>query len=300
MKKIRLLIAISICMLMVIPMFTVSAHDLSTNVEWGTPVIDGVRDAIWDNAQMFEVKNFEACESIPDDLKSSAKVWTLWDGEFLYIYGEVYDSLIDAESGHMPIYNQDTFFMGLDYTYFREPNVYYYDGLSEDEMYAGCMSIRAVPGRDDFYIDATTIFGLESYSSKITSFVVMTDYGYVVEARLPLFYKGNTFSPGDKLGFEIYMCNSIGGLSIAGVTSWGPDGGNAWQYTGSFGTIILGAKPVVIEEEPAAVVENSGSEAATVAPMAPVASPQTGDASAIWVIIGLGLIFVIAKKKRIN
>jgi len=295
MKKLKFSIAIIICIMMVTPILTVSAHDLVSNVEWGTPVIDGVRDDVWNNAQMFEVKNFEACPNIPDDLKSAAKVWTLWDGEFLYIYGEVYDSLIDAESGHMPIYNQDTFFMGLDYTYMREPNVYYYDGLSEDEMYAGCMSIRAVPGRDDFYIDATTIFGLESYSRKITSFVAMTDYGYVVEARLPLFYKDKIFKPGDKIGFEIYMCNSIGGLALAGVTSWGPDGSNAWQYTGSFGTLILNEQQIVIIEEETAA---DTADTVTTAPTAPVVSPQTGEASALILIIILSLSIIILLKRK--
>lgn len=304
MKKLKFLIAILICVIMTAPALIASAHDLTAYVEWGTPVIDGVKDAVWDTAQMFEVKNIESGGDMDDNLKSSAKARTLWDGEYLYVYAEVYDSFVEAEEGHSPVYAEDTFFMALDYKYFREAGVYYYDGLEDNDRYAGCMSIIPFGDNSGNFIDDPTIFGLPEYKSKIKTYCKMTDYGYIAEARLPLFYKDKVYAPGDKLGFEIYLCNSIGGFSMAGLTSWGPGGSDAWQYTGSLGTLILKEEQITLVEEAAAgaaeVTAEAAAETTAGAPAAPVTNPQTGGADAAFMILALAsaLPLVIAMKKK--
>jgi len=176
------LIALSISML------PVSAHDMVTYAEWGTPVIDGVKDAIWDKANMIEIKaivpGLGKGLDVPENLQISAKAWTLWDGDYLYIWLEVADNLIEAVDRD-DIWNQDVIGFMIDYTYNRTPELSYRD-IPENERYAGYFNVAPIAADTTRnYPEMATIYGLEKYSSLTKTHLKIVDGGYIIEVAMP-------------------------------------------------------------------------------------------------------------------
>ena len=76
----------------------VSAHEEVTTAVFGTPeAIDGIKDAAWDGAQFIEPNDLAENSTDLGEEASTTKVWSMWDGEFLYFYAEVMDITPDAE-----------------------------------------------------------------------------------------------------------------------------------------------------------------------------------------------------------
>ena len=280
-KAIHLLIISALVIMLSLPLL---AHDAVTTAEWGTPdKIDGIKDSAWDNAQSIEI----ADEAITDagDQTATAKVYTLWDGEYLYCFAEITDPTVDAELKD-DAWDQDAigFMVNYDYSKRTEEGVSYRD--LGDAAYAGYVNVPAVEGSSN-YPEAPTIFGIAKYADAVESYCVITDKGYNVEIRLPLaLYKD--FAAGDKIGFEICLNNSTGGGARASQTVWkfkdNARGSDSWQYAANFGTLILGEQ--VIEEvadEPVADVE---------------VSPASGDRVAALMLCGLSIAGIAVAKKR--
>lgn len=290
---------------------TVSAHDGVTYAEWGTPVVDGIREAVWDNAQYIDVAD-EAMMDV-DDETATARVWSLWDGEYIYFFAEVSDITVDAELKENT-WDQDALGFMIDYAYNRDEGVSYRD-LGANS-YAGYVNVAAVEGTENTP-EGPSIFGIQEYIDEIESCCKITSKGYDVEIRLPLsLYK--SYAAGDKIGYEICVNNSIGMGQRTSQCVWkyqdGAEGNQSWQYTANMGTLILNAKPAAAEPAPAATepapaaAEPAAPEAPTpvvvTAPAAaPAAAPQTSDEAVIVIaaaVLCLGIVFAASKKIRIH
>lgn len=275
-----------LAMIMLLTALPLFAHDEVTYADWGKPVIDGTKDAVWDNAQKIHV----ADEAITDvgDGTATADVWSLWDGEFVYFYAEIIDKTVDAQLKD-DAWNQDAMGFMIDYSYLRDqPGVSYRD-LS-DKAYAGYVNVCAVEGTKN-YPEAPTIFGIQKYIDGIKSYCKLTSTGYNIEIQIPLLYK--TYNAGDKIGYEICLNNSVGDGVRASQTVWkfagGAEGSQSWQYAFNMGTLIFNVP--------------AETTAATDIAAAPVITPaaQTADtsftAATALAFICLGAIAVLIKKK---
>ena len=288
MKKLLVLVTAILLVIMSIPTL---AHDKVTYAEWGTPTIDAVKEDVWDKAQYIEVADEASGDASELGQQSPAKVYSLWDGDYIYFYAIVTDPTVEAVvvPAGTDASDQDCIGFMLDLAYVRdEPGVSYRD-LGEDS-YAGYVDVPAVAG-DNNYPDS--IFTLPGYKENIKSYCRVTGSGYEVEIALPLKYK--EYKPGDKIGYEIFLNNSIGEGSRYGYTVWynPEDGGGSesWRYTYNMGTLIFNEKtaepesvetPVTTSEAPAAV-----------------SSPKTYDLVTVSIAIAaISLVGFAASKKR--
>ena len=279
--------------LMIIPL---SAHDEVTYAEWGTPEIDGVKEDVWNIAQMIEVKD----SSMDDQGANTAtgKVWSLWDGGYLYFYAEITDPIVDSVDKD-DAWNQDAVGFMLDFAYDRTPEKNYRD-LGADS-YAGYINVTpksADPTK--FYPEGPSIYGIDAYVQGTKSYTKVVDGGYVIEVRVPLIYK--TYSVGDKIGYEICINNGNGGGVREGQTVWafadGANGSNSWQCSFDMGTLILNPEVVAVVDAPAAEAAEVPAETSVSAPAA-VSSPQTNDvilALTVLAVISGGVVLSLKKK----
>mgnify|MGYP003750622231 CR=1 FL=1 len=298
MKKIILTLSLALALILAaaLPCF---AHDMVTYAEWGTPTIDAVREDVWDKAQSIEISDV-AIEGDEANY-SSAIVWSLWDGEFVYFFAEVTDPIIDAELKD-DAWNQDALGFMIDYAYVRDqPEVSYRD-LPAEESYAGYVNVPPVEG-DANYPEGPSIFGIPEYANGVKSYCVLTDKGWNVEIAIPLLYKD--YQPGDMIGYEICLNNGDGDGSRASQFVWkqrdGAMGNESWRYAYNFGTLIFNplieevvAEPVA-EEAPAA--EAPAAEVVA-APAAAAPAPQTGDIAVLALVGLIGSAVAIIKKRR--
>ena len=236
--------------------------------------------------------------------QSTAVVYSLWDGEFVYFYAVVTDPTVDAEL-RADAYNQDAVGFMLYYAYIRAPEVNYRD--LGDESYAGNVNVHAV-NDDANNPEAPTIFGVVGYAEKVSSYCRVTDTGYEIEIAIPLIYKN--YVAGDKIGYEIFLNNSIGEGERYGYSVWSNEadgaGGNSWQYSYNMGTLIFNAKPEVpvVEEAPAPTEEAAPAAeavpAAESAPAAAAAAPQTFDFGVVAIVASVVSLagFAVSKKRR--
>lgn len=264
---------------------SVSAHDAVTTAAYGAPdAIDGIRDKAWDKAEKIFVGDLSGAD-VGDEI-STADVWTLWDGKYLYIFAEIKDKTVDADVEKKDpgaFWDQDALgiMINYDYSTVNTGKDTSYRGLGE-KNFAGYTNVPAVKG-DVHSREKDTIMELDRYHNEIKTYCVITDKGWNVEARMPLaVYK--EFKPGDKIGFELCLNNSIGKGSRASQTVWkqkdGAKGADSWTNPSNFGTLILGMPPV-----------ETTAAAAAAGTAAPAQAAQTADitlaAAAICGILSL-------------
>jgi hypothetical protein len=306
MKRISAVL-LAVCMISVM-VCAVGAHDKVTYANWGTPVIDGVMEDVWQNAEYIHV----ADESITDadDETAVADVYSLWDGDYIYFYAVVTDPTVDAELKD-EVWNQDAIGFMIDYAYNRVEGENYRN--LGDDSYAGYVNVPAVEGEVN-YPESPTIFGISEYADAVKSMCVITDTGYEVEIALPLLYKD--YQAGDKIGYEICVNNSIGAGTRYSQTVWsyanGDNGSDSWQYTYNMGTLIFNEKPAepeVVETEAAEteITETETTEETVVTEAEPETvetvetAPQTFDASiiiAVGAAISAASAIAVSKKKH--
>lgn len=282
---------------MLVTALPLSAHDAVTNAEWGTPVIDGTKEAIWDSAQSISVA--EVSEGDLGDQTATAVVYSLWDGNFIYFYAVIADKTVDAQLKD-DAWNQDAMGFMLDFAYKREPEVSYRD-LGAD-AYAGYVNVPAVEGTKN-YPEGPTIFGIQKYIDGTKSYCKLTATGYEIEIQIPLAYK--TYNAGDKIGYEIFINNAVGDGTRAGVVNWkagAANGVNSWQYANDMGTLIFNAKPAETAAPDTAAPETAAPAAGDTAAPVTTTAAQTADtavaAAAAFAIICLGVIITAKKKSR--
>ena len=272
-----------------------SAHDAVTTAVFGTPeFIDGEKDAGWDYAESIQVADF--VESDYSDIgseKSSAVVWSMWDGTYVYFFAEVTDPNPNGTVKD-DLWNQDALGFMLNYNYatVQGEDGTSYRGLGADG-YAGYTNIAPTFDEPETHSkEGDTVMELDGYYDVIESYVVETDKGWNVEVRMPLAaYK--TFQEGDKIGYEI--C-----LNMAGADENTRIGQSVWKYANeargqeswtdpyNFGTLILGAAPVIeTEAEVVEVVEDAA------------AAPQTFDAGVIAAVAAVVSLagYAVSKKR---
>lgn len=178
---------------------------------FGTPVIDGQIDKIWNSAQAVTPK------FVSGNIDTSVVFKTLWDDNALYILAEVKDKNMSVQSGTP--YLQDSFEVFLDENN-NKTQEYGVDDLHFRVNYENVQSVDVGNG-DRFYTSTKKVNG-----------------GYIVEARVALKYKPEN---GKVLGIELQIndakgADRVGTLNVFDVT------GTAWNDTGRFGEILLTGK----------------------------------------------------------
>lgn len=178
---------------------------------FGTPVIDGKPDAIWDLAPAVTPKY------ISGNTNTTASFKALWDDNALYILAVVHDRELSAISDNPP--NQDSLEIFLD-----ENNDKVQDYDVDDLHY-----------RVNFENKQTVDIGNAERFYTATS---KTEDGYIIEARIALSLKP---ANGKVLGLELQI-NDAEGVNRVATLNVFDQSGTAWVNVSKFGEIVLTGK----------------------------------------------------------
>lgn len=175
---------------------------------FGTPVLDGEVDNIWNSAQAVTPKYVSA------NAEASAAFRALWDDNALYILAEVKDKDMSVASGNPHMQDSLEIFLDENNDKTQEYGV---DDLHFRVNYENFQSVDT-GNPDRFYTRA-----------------VKVKDGYVIEARIAL---KNKPVNGKVLGIELQVNDAKGTERVGTINVFDPTG-TAWNNTAKFGEILL-------------------------------------------------------------
>lgn len=189
------------------------AEAAPVEVSYGSPKVDGVRDALYEAMRPIETKNVIAGSSI--DNPSSAKAWLAWDNDGLYIYAEVNEATPANEASEE--YKQDSIEIFTD----------------EDNSKS-----KIIDGNDTQY--RVTSLGSRTLgnaaSDSFLSSVSAIEGGYAVEAKLP--WLDIMPADGTVMGFDILVNDALGAVR-QGMSAWSTRDNTNYVSTQNYGEIKL-------------------------------------------------------------
>ncbi len=286
--KIFKILSMVLIMATLVLTFSISIHadpDKSINVEYGTPIIDGVVDDIWSKCTgAFTTNIYQGADRITDTVSE----WKMmWDENKIYILIQVKDKEIN--SNNMTFWQNDCTQLFIDLVNSKDFDTYDYGGIGEQ------LGVRwAVPGLleepDNFLIEFSGGGGyLDSDDPLYLAFekaMVIGGEGFIQEYSFDprLFYKDFKLQAGTQGGVDFINDDSIAGSDIRDILFHWSDEGNTWSSPDNLSVFTLVEKkddpaPVAVEADPA-------QEAAPAQEAVPVSAPQTSD-------MGM-LVFVLA------
>lgn len=179
----------------------------------GTPLIDAELDPIWARA------NIVVTETVVQGSKDQAKalVRTLWDADYLYVWAEVTDPLLNKD-GTQP-HEQDSmeFFI--------------------DENNARTLTYEADDAQYRVNFDNLQTFGSNGPDNRFKSAARITPGGYIVEAAIP--FKTIKGEAGVVIGFDTQINDADASGRRQNVVTWYDPIGNDYRDTSYFGCLLL-------------------------------------------------------------
>ncbi len=185
----------------------------TATAKYGTPIIDGEYDDIWNTAEEFVTDVVAA----GGENNAYAKIRALWDSEYLYLFVTVYDTLLNSNNPNP--WEQDSVEIFIDEN--NKKTASYQDDDSQfrvnyknEQSFAGA----ATPDR---FKTVTRLF----------------EGGYVVEMAIK--WKTITPSEGTVIGFDFQVNDADSSGSRVGMMKWSDPTNNTWQDLSRIGNLIL-------------------------------------------------------------
>ncbi|WP_174818548.1 sugar-binding protein [Paenibacillus kobensis] len=178
---------------------------------FGSPVIDGNTDPVWNKAQAVSPKHTSS------NIDTTATFKALWDDRALYILAEVKDRDLSVQSGTP--YMQDSVELFLD------------ENNNKSQEY----------GVDDlhFRVNYENLLSVDNGTSeRFYTAARKTADGYIIETRIALNAKPDN---GKVLGIELQV-NDAKGSERVGTINVFDSTGTAWNDTTKFGEVLLTGK----------------------------------------------------------
>ena len=241
--------------------------------------------------QAIAEQNLEYFSSSPEN--SHGRFWAVYDSEYLYVYVEMTDEVIDySHEDPNQTWNRESVGVMMDFDYIREEAYEYKYADNGDRVaylnFAGDFVAVTYHIYANDLAEDDPYYGLYDML-KLQSVADTGDGRILYEMALPF---PDDFKPeeGAKFGFEICAPNAEDGTR-QGCPSWSPEGSEMWHYTDVCGTAILGA--LAAEEEAPADEAPVEDGAATTAPV-------TADAGivAAAAVMAAAAGVVLSKKRR--
>lgn len=186
---------------------------LLTETVKGTPILDGEMDMVWNNANEIDV----TLRKSGDTETATGKFKTLWDNEYIYVWGNVSDEVLNADSKDP--WAQDSVELFLDQN-FNRTKYYESDDAQYRISYQGKLTYTGNADEDKF-----------------TGVAKTTSSGYVVEVALPI--TKVTPIDGMLMGFEVQLNDADASGTRTGMTNWSDNSNKAYMSTENYGVIRL-------------------------------------------------------------
>lgn len=189
-------------------------------VVYGTPVVDGKIDDIWNNAKAITTNTW-----VTGNSGATAKVRTMWDNNNLYVLTEVTDSLLNKSSANN--YEQDSVEVFLD------------QNDNKTTSYE----------KDDYQIrvnyDNEQSFGSTGKPEGFQSATSKTSTGYIIEEKIPV--TAVKAEAGAIMGFDVQVNDSNDKGKRTGVVTWCDGSGVSYANTSNYGNLQLAdARPAPV------------------------------------------------------
>ncbi|AEF17757.1 Cellulose 1,4-beta-cellobiosidase [Thermoanaerobacterium xylanolyticum LX-11] len=182
---------------------------------YGTPVIDGKVDDIWNNVEPISTNTW-----VLGSNGATATAKMMWDDKYLYVLAVVTDPNLNKSSVNP--YEQDSVEVFVDQN--NDKTTYY---ENDDGQY-----------RVNY--DNEQSFGGSTNSNGFKSATSLTQSGYIVEEAIP--WTSITPSNGTIIGFDLQVNDADENGKRTGVVTWCDPSGNSWQDTSGFGNLMLTGK----------------------------------------------------------
>ncbi|MGB4645720.1 MAG: sugar-binding protein [Dictyoglomaceae bacterium] len=182
--------------------------------KYGTPKIDAEMDDIWKTTDEY------ITDSYVQGTKGKvayAKFRVLWDESSVYVWAEVYDTVLNKDNSND--WEQDSIEIFIDEDNSKKTS---YD--SNDAQYRVNFENHQSYGSGaskDFFVTATK----------------KTDFGYIVEAQIKM--KSKKLKEGDVVGFDIQVNDANVFGSRGAIIAWNEEGTVNWQDPSNFGNLKL-------------------------------------------------------------
>lgn len=195
---------------------------------YGTPVIDGTIDSVWNKAPKMRINKYQMAWQ-----GASGIARALWDSENLYVLVQVSDNQLDK--GNSEVHQHDSVEVFL------------------DENNAKTSSYQEDDGQYRVNFDNETSFGGSTNATGFESATSISGTNYTVELKIP--FKSITPSKRTKLGFDVQINDASNG-SRQSVAAWNDTTGTGYIDPSVFGVLNL-ANTVTIDEELVEQVEDT-------------------------------------------
>jgi len=313
----RKLISFLIISMLVASAFSFNAHaalrEKKANVSYGTPVIDGVKDDLYNNSTEIRIEYVTsiANSATEGDPYATGSAWMLWDENALYIYLEV----VDTTPVTQPLegFSSDAFEMVFDFDNINSDINDAYESYYPNGLFVKTLPYARTVGTPEFEIDWVPgmptphqEWFIDLPESEHQQAIVITSNGYIIERRIPLNNAVRAMlEPGYTFGMQIWLLDDIDDNSQRDFKiAWGEPVGDvtveAWGWSAVCDELILIAAPAppVIEIEEPEPVGGVDAEAVVAAIVAPAPAPQTNDGAILFIIVAFAAAAVIAKKAK--
>jgi endo-1,4-beta-xylanase len=180
----------------------------------GSPVIDGVEDAVWATANEISTDVWVMGSS-----GATAKVRTLWDDQYLYVYAVVTDTKLSKAATNT--YEQDSIEVFL------------------DQNNAKTTSYQADDAQYRINFDNEQSFNGDAKAELIKSATRIVPGGYIVELRIKLDYV--VPAEGVRIGFDFQVNNDEDGDGTRdSIAKWHDPTDESYQNTSGIGVLEFG------------------------------------------------------------
>nr|AAC43719.1 endoxylanase precursor [Thermoanaerobacterium sp.]prf//2209349A endoxylanase [Thermoanaerobacterium sp.] len=193
---------------------------------YGTPVIDGKVDGVWNNPEAISTNTW-----VLGSNGATATAKMMWDDKYLYILADVTDNNLNKSSVNP--YEQDSVEVFVDQN--NDKTTYY-------ENDDGQLRVN---------YDNEQSFGGSTNSNGFKSATSLTQNGYIVEEAIP--WTSITPLNGTIIGFDLQVNDADENGKRTGIVTWCDPSGNSWQATSGFGNLMLTGKPSVIKSDNASI-----------------------------------------------
>ena len=188
-----------------------SGRGMSARAAYGTPVIDGQIDKIWDSTDTLIINKMLQRQ---ETAKGTAKV--LWDEEYLYVMIKVADPVLNSSS--LVVHECDSI------------EAFVCENNSKRGIYK--------KGDGQYRVDINN-FVSSNESTDLTGFesaVAIISSGYVVEMKIP--WKVIRPESGMAIGFDAQINDAENGMRI-GIAKWSDPTNESYIDTSKWGGIML-------------------------------------------------------------
>ncbi|MFE6076430.1 endo-1,4-beta-xylanase [Paenibacillus sp. NPDC057886] len=200
---------------------TTGAHE--SQARFGTPVIDGEIDVIWNQAPVIPVNQYQMAWQGANGVAKA-----LWDENNLYVLVQVSDNELDKSSSNA--WEQDSVEVFLD------------QNNGKTTFY------QADDGQYRVNYENETSFNPASIGANVETQTSKSGTNYIVEMKIPL--TAVTPDNNTKLGFDVQINDGKAGARQS-IATWNDTTGNGYQDTSVYGILTLTGKSASNEENSA-------------------------------------------------